>query len=641
MTSCIRIGAVVLGVAWLAGCQRSSPGVSDGSPPRTLTFNADIAPIVSNRCAPCHRPGEPVPFSLVDYDDVRAHAQDIASATRNRRMPPWLPEAGYGEFSNERRLTDSEIAVIQQWVAEGTIEGDPAARPSPRQWPVGWQLREPDLVLRMPESYVLPAAGSDVFRNFVIPVPLSGTRYVRAMELRPGNPRLVHHASIGVDRMRLSRGIDRADTEPGFAAMPDDQVQNMFGWTPGKTPFLETPDSAWPLDKGSDLILQLHLLPSGKPEVVDATIGVFFSDTPPSRVPILIKLESRTIDIPAGRSDYIVEDTYSLPVDVDVLNVYPHAHYLARDIKGFATLPDGTVKWLIWIKAWDFRWQDQYRYAAPLFLPKGATLTMRFTYDNSAANPNNPHRPPQRVKWGAHSSDEMAVLWLETLPRRSDDASMLLRDYTQRGFQADLAGAQFQVAVEPGDAAAHNRLATKYLQVGRLDEATSQLQEALRLNPDDAEAHSNLGSIFQTQGRLTDAMQHLRRAVRLAPGNDRVRFNLGNALRAAGSVDAAIQEFNRAVAISPDNADAHFNLGLALGSQGKLGQAIAHFRRVLEINPQNADAYLNLGIALRLSDQRAAALDSVTEALRLRPDFEGARKELSLLQQPAGVKRSP
>jgi tetratricopeptide (TPR) repeat protein len=632
----------MLGVASLMSCQRSSPDVADGSfAPRSLTFNGHVAPIVSSRCAPCHRPGEPAPFSLLDYEEVRAHAREIASATRSRRMPPWLPEAGYGEFSNERRLTDNEIAVIQQWVAEGAIEGDPAARPSPRTWPVGWQIGEPDLVLKMPESYVLPAAGTDVFRNFVIPVPLSETRYVRAIELRPGNPRLVHHASIGVDRMRLSRNIDRADTEPGFAAMPDDQVQNMFGWTPGRTPVLESPDMAWPLDKGSDLILQLHVLPSGKPEIVDATIGVFFTDTPPSRVPILIKLESRTIDIPPGKSDYIVEDTYSLPVDVDVLNVYPHAHYLARDIKGVATLPDGTVKWLIWIKAWDFRWQDQYRFATPLFLPKGTALTMRFTYDNSASNPNNPRRPPERVKWGAQSADEMAVLWLETLPRRGEDASVLLRDYVERGFQADIAGALLQVQVDPGDAAAHNRLATKYLQVGRLDEATVQLQEALRLNPDDAEAHSNLGSIFQLQGRLADAMQYLRRAARLAPGNDRVRFNLGNALRAAGSNDEAIREFNRALSINPDNADAHFNVGLALGAQGRFVQAIAHFRRVLDINPQNADAHLNLGVALRLSGQRAAALDSVTEALRLRPDSQGARQELSLLKTAKRPSRSP
>ena len=546
-------------------------------------------------------------------------------------MPPWLPEAGYGAFSNERRLSDREIALIQQWVSEGASEGDIADRPSPPTWPAGWQLGEPDLVLRLPEPYVLPAATSDVFRNFIVPVPLATTRFVRAIEFRPGNPRLVHHASVGVDRMRLSRSVDRVDTEPGFAAMPDDQVRNVFGWTPGKAPVFES-DLAWPLEKGSDLVLQLHLLPSGAPEVVDPHLGVFFTDTPPSRVPVLIKLESKTIDIPAGQSNYVVEDTYRLPADVDVLNVYPHAHYIARDIKGFATLPDGTTQWLIWIKAWDYRWQDQYRYVTPLRLPKGTIVTMRVTYDNSAGNPNKPGHPPQRVKFGALSSDEMAVLWLEAMPRRAEDAAMLMRDYIERGVQADLAGAELQVRVDPTDAAAHNALATKYLQVGRVNDAIAQLEEALRLNPADAEARSNLGSVFQLQGRLVDAMEHLRRAARLAPNNDRVRFNLGNALLAAGKADEAIREFDRALRVNPDNADAHFNVGLALGSQGQFARAIVHFRRVLEINPQNADAHLNLGVALRLDGQREAALAAVSEALRLRPDSAGAQNELSLLQ---------
>jgi hypothetical protein len=527
----IPIGATLLGLMLVASCQRSSSDVSERSFPRgTLTFNQHIAPILSTRCAPCHRPGEPAPFSVLDYREVRGRAENIAAATRDRRMPPWLPEAGHGEFSNERRLSDDAIAMIQQWVAEGAAEGAASDRPSPRAWPVGWQLGEPDLVLKMPQPYILPAASADVFRNFIIPVPLAATRYVRAMEFRPGNPKLVHHASIGVDRMRLSRGIDRADREPGFSAMPDDQMRNVFGWTPGKTPFLESSEMAWPLERGSDLVLQLHLLPSGRPEVVDPTVGIFFSDTPPSRVPFLIKLESKTIDIPAGERDYVVEDTYRLPADVDVLNVYPHAHYLARDIKGLATLPDGTMKSLIWIKAWDFRWQDQYRYTTPVYLPKGTSLTMRFVYDNSATNPNNPQRPPRRVKWGAQSTDEMAVLWLETLPRRTEDTAILMRDYVQRGMQADLAGAELQVRINPKDAAAHNMLGTKYLQGGRVDEATAHFQQALQLNPGDAEARSNLGSVLQLQGKLPDAMQHLRRAAALAPNNDRVRFNLGNAM---------------------------------------------------------------------------------------------------------------
>ena len=247
--------------------------------------------------------------------------------------------------------------------------------------------------------------GSDVFRNFVIPVPAATTRYVRGIEFRAGNPRSLHHASVGVDRFRVSRKIDRSDPGPGFAAMPDDRVENVYGWSPGKVPFMEPADRAWSLEKGSDLVIQLHLLPTGAPEVVQPTVGLFFSDTPPTREPLTIRLESKAIDIPAGQADYAIDDSYLLPADVDLLSIYPHAHYLAKEMQGVARLPDGSVKRLITINAWDFRWQDQYRYKTPVFLPKGTTLSMHFTYDNSDRNARNPQHPPQRVKWGPQSTE--------------------------------------------------------------------------------------------------------------------------------------------------------------------------------------------------------------------------------------------
>src|SRR5207247_6144922 len=215
-------------------------------------------------------------------------------------------------------------------------------------------------------------------------------------------------------------------------------------------------------------------------------LGLFLSDTPPAHEPFLVRLESKSIDIPAGERNYTVEDSYVLPADVDAISIYPHAHYLAKDMQAQATLPDGTRRWLLWIKAWDFRWQDQYRYASPVALPAGTRLAMRFTYDNSKGK--------GRVKWGPKSSDEMGALWIEVQPRRNEDVPVLMRDYVERSLKADVAGAEMQVRVSPGDPLAHNYLATKYLQARRVDEAMAQLREALRLNPRDAEAHSNLSS---------------------------------------------------------------------------------------------------------------------------------------------------
>ena len=521
-------------------------------------------------------------------------------------------------------------------VEQGAPEGDPAAKPQAPQWPAGWQLGKPDLVLKLSQPYKLQPAGTDVFRNFVIPVPVTSPRYVRAMEFRADNSTVLHHASVGVDRTRFSRTLDRADKEPGFAGMPDEQVRNVFGWSPGKAPFMEPADMAWTLDAGSDLVVQLHMLPNGRSELVQPLIGVFFTDTPPTRAPVVIKLESKSIDIPAGQASFAVEDSYVLPADVDVVSVYPHAHYLAKDVKGVATLPDGTTTSLVWIKAWNFRWQDQYRFATPLFLPKGTTVAMHFTYDNSDRNLANPRRPVQRVKWGPQSTDEMGALWLEVRPRHEEDVGVLLRDDRTRSLRADVAGAEMQVRTSPTDPLAHNFLATKYLQAGLLQQAIAQLDEALRLKPDDAEAHSNLGSAFQMQGRLAESLQHLREAARLKPGDDRVHFNLGNAMNAAGRTDNAIAEFRRAVQINTDNADAHFNLAVLIGPRNRLDEAVVHLRRAVEINPQYGEAHRNLAVALGLQGKIEEAIQEVRTSLRIRPDSLEAQQHLKLLlQSPA------
>ena len=545
-------------------------------------------------------------------------------------MPPWLPEPGHGEFLNPRRLSDEQIALIQKWVEQGTPEGNPADRPEPPAFPDGWQLGTPDVVLKTAESYTLQPGKGDVFRNFVLPVPRSSTRYVRAIEFRADNPKVLHHANIAVDPARVSRRLDRMEPGPGFATMPEDEVQNVFGWSPGKVPIPEPEDTAWALEEGSDLVVQLHMVPGAKAETVQPSIGLFFTPTPPTRVPIVVKLESKTIDIPAGEPNYVVEDSYLLPVDVSAVSVYPHAHYLAKDVRGTATLPDGSEKPLIWIKQWDIRWQDQYRYKDPVMLPRGTTLRMRFTFDNSAANARSP-RPPRKVTWGQNATDEMGALWVEVIPRNSTDAAVLTQDYFRRALATDIASAEMQVKNDPRNPAAHNRLALKYVQAGRVQEAQARLDEALRLAPDDAEAHSNLGTVLQMQGRLAEAAPHLETAVKLKPNDDRIRFNFANGLTAAGRSNDAIREYERAVALNGENADAHFNLAMLLGPQNRLDEAIAHLRRVVELTPRNSEAHRNLSVAYGLQGKLDQALGEAREALRIQPDSAAARQQLDRL----------
>ncbi len=626
----------------LGACRQTAPSV---------TYHANIAPILNQQCASCHRPitGDPndplcvagAPFSLLDYKTVKSHANEIAEATATRAMPPWLPEPGPHRFANERRLSDAQIALIQQWVDQGAPEGETTTQTALPAWPDGWQLGTPDLVVTMPESFTIPARGGDVFRNFVFPVPSSPTRYVRAIEFRADNPKVIHHANIAVDPSRLARRLDRAEPGPGFAAMPEDQVVNVYGWSPGRVPVMESADTAWTLDEGSDLAVQLHMIGSAAPETVRPTIGLYFSSTPPTRTPVVIKLESKVIDIPAGEPAYVVEDSYVLPAAVDVVSVYPHAHYLATQMMGTAVLPDGSRQTLLSIPQWDIRWQDQYRYVTPLALPAGTTLQMRFTYDNSERNTSNPARPPQRVRWGPKSNDEMAALWIEVIPRRADDVARLETDHVERALRADVARRKRRSRARPGDARAHNYLATKYLQAGRAPAAIDELQRALQIAPDDAEAHSNLGSVLLAQGQVSEASAHLRTAVRIKPDDDRVRFNYANLLQASGRTDDAIAEFRRAVQLNPDNADAHFNLAVLLGPRNQLDEAITHLRQVIEINPRNADAHRNLAVGLGLQGKLDEAIRHDRTSLRLQPDSAAAREHLNALLKAAGKTVSP
>jgi tetratricopeptide (TPR) repeat protein len=685
----IRPLAVVVIAAAVAGCARNQP-----RPPRSITFNKDIAPILYDKCASCHRPIDEVtatagllreprpasgdgatdnvarssrsslgviddnvsrgsrsspgptdddpicvagaPFSVLDYDSVHRHARSIASAVQRRAMPPWLPDQRHGEFENERLLNDDQIALIQQWVAAGAPEGDPADAPKPPAFAGGWQLGTPDLVLTLPQPYELQPGSRDVFRNFVIPVPITTPRYVRAVEFRADRPQVLHHADLAVDMGRVSRALDRADPGPGFATMDNDAVQNVYGWSPGKVPMLEPADTAWTLEPGADLVLLLHMIAGTGTQTVQPMIGLYFSDTPPTRTPISVKLESKTIDIPAGEANYVIEDSYVLPVDVDVISVYPHAHYLGKDMSGTATLPDGSERSLIRIRQWDFRWQDRYRYRTPLFLPKGTRLSMRFTYDNSAANPANRFHPPQRVRSGPRSTDEMGALWLEVVPRHTADVAVLNAEFVRRAVLADVGAAELNVRADPRSAAAHNLLAMKYLQARRVADAQAQLEEAFRLDPKDAEVQSNLGMVLQAQGRLADGLEHLRTAVRLAPKDERVHFNLGNGLLAAGQADAALREFETAVRLNPDDADAHFNLAVILGPRNRIDEAIAHLKRVVEIDPRNGAAYQNLALAYALQGKIDQAIPAAEASVRLQPESAAARDQLQRLRAARG-----
>jgi hypothetical protein len=387
------------------------------------TFNKDIAPILYQNCATCHRAGEVAPFPLLTYRDAAKRASLIANVTGKRYMPPWKPEPGYGNFDHVRRLTDEQIALIQGWAAAGAPEGDAADKPPVPTFASGWQAGEPDQVLKISAPYALPADGPDQFRCFVLPMNLTKESYVSGAEFRPGNPRVVHHALIFLDSTGAARRLAAGSGGSGYPCFGGPGFAGaglLVGWAPGYTPLPAEPALSQPVQPGAAVVIQIHYHPSGKPEVDQSSIGLKFSG-PPTKGRALLLVMNRYLDIPAGESHYVVKGSVTVPQDAELWGITPHAHYLATDMKINARLPDNSVIPLIWIKDWDFNWQGQYRYKEPIKLPKGTRIELEYVYDNSAGNPHNPSSPPVRVRFGEQTKDEMALAFLGiVLPSPAD-----------------------------------------------------------------------------------------------------------------------------------------------------------------------------------------------------------------------------
>ncbi len=380
-------------------------------------FNKDIAPILYSHCASCHRPGQVAPFSLLTYQDAKAQGPALAAATQARLMPPWKPVSGYGDFQNDRRLTDAQIKSIQRWVEEGMPEGDPRNLPPAPQFTTGWQLGQPDLVLNMAEPFDVPADGHDLYECFILPTHLTADKYVVAVEERPSDRTVVHHSIVVEDTLGAARRLAGGKSAyPCFGGFGFPTPGFIGFWTPGIEPHREPAGVARVLKKGSDLVMQIHFHPAAHAAREQTSLGLYFAKQPPKKVPFDLILATMDIDIPPGDRNYQVSNYTFVPQDVDILSVIPHCHLICRQVEVSATLPDGKILPLLRINDWDFNWQQQYWYKHPVRLPEGTRVEMQMTFDNSAANPRNPNHPPQRVTWGEQSTDEMAEVHLEAVP---------------------------------------------------------------------------------------------------------------------------------------------------------------------------------------------------------------------------------
>jgi Flp pilus assembly protein TadD len=551
------------------------------------TFSRDVAPIVFESCVSCHRAGGPGPFPLTTYDEVRRRATQIAQVTRSRFMPPWKVEPGVGHFVGQRPLDDKAIALIEQWAKSGAPEGDPKRLPALPEFAGGWLLGKPNLIVKPDVSYLLPAQQSDAFRIFAIRLPVTKRTYVTGIEFHPGNARVVHHANIRIDRTPATRRLDEADPLPGYDGLMPRSAEypegHFLGWTPGQIAPLVQPELAWTLEPGSDLVVQLHLQPSGAPEDVWPEIGLYFTDRMPARPPTILRLGSQGIDIPPGEPRYVIRDSYVLPVDVQLLAVQPHAHYRAREIRGVAELPDGTSRLVMHIKDWDFRWQHVYREETPMPLPKGTRLSMEYTYDNSASNVRNPELPPARVFWGQRSRDEMGDLWFQLLASNEPDRARMNAEITAKMTAEDIVG----------------------------------YETMLKVTPNDAELHDDVALLYMGLGLAANAVRHFQASAQLKPESAAASFNLGTALAQAGRFDDSIKAFRDALSRRPDYAIAHGNLGRVLLVKGDTSEALKHLQEAVRLDPDNPQNLLGLSEALAERGAFDLAIEMLDRALRL------------------------
>ncbi len=413
----LSVSFLIIGTALLAPQSAQSRAEESNSIPESINYAEHVAPILNRSCVPCHRPGQTAPFSLIGYENAKRYSDMIAIATDKRRMPPWKAVKGDLEFRGDMSLTSDELRILKLWADSGAPRGDAAREPKPPTFRDGWQLGEPDLLVEMPHEIELEADGADEYWNFVITPKIDKPTWVSAIDVEPGNRRIVHHVIAFLDSSGQGRKLvhgPRGDGKSGYRTtgggvgfMPEGALG---GWAPGATA-ARLPSAAGILLKpGTDVILQVHYNKSGKPEKDRTRVALYTAPDQPTDQVQIVFIPNLLINIKPGLANQTFTQRLPLPRPVKVYTLMPHMHLLGKSMKVTAAYPDGTSKTLINVQDWDFNWQTIYHLKEPEILPAGTLLTIEATFDNSADNPFQPHDPPRTVRWGEETTDEMMLL---------------------------------------------------------------------------------------------------------------------------------------------------------------------------------------------------------------------------------------
>lgn len=419
----MRLSSIFIGVPCvaLAGLgivgftkDETKPKVSPPvSVPKNVTYAEHVAPILNNHCTSCHHSDAVAPFSLVGYDNAKKQSAMIANSTGDKRMPPWKAVHGYGEFLDENRLSETDLAILKKWEETGAKRGDEKKEPKPQVFNANWELGKPDMVLSPSKPFKLDAEGDDVYRNFVFDLKNTEPIYVTAMDVKPGNKQVVHHVigfldSRGGSTKLADRNKDGQEgytsSGGGIGVVPSGALG---GWAPGVTVRKTAPGTAFVVQPGTKIVMQVHYHKDGKEELDQTKMGIYTTKVKPEKEVDIFWCANPMFKIPVGAPNHKVSWRETIPADATIYTVMPHMHLLGKSMKAKVIKDDGTEVPLVFVDRWDFNWQLVYALKQPMPVKKGWKIAVEAYYDNSDSNP---YKTSRDVTWGEQTTDEMALL---------------------------------------------------------------------------------------------------------------------------------------------------------------------------------------------------------------------------------------
>jgi hypothetical protein len=409
---------------------------------KPVTFYKDVLPVLQKNCQDCHRPGEAAPMSFLTYESTRPWAKAIKASVATRKMPPWHADPAHGKFSNDRRLSEAEIATLVAWADGGATPGNATDAPAPRQFQEGWAIGKPDMILEMPQAFEVPASGTIDYQYIAVPTNFTEDKWVQIAEARPDDREHVHHIIAFIREPNSTYMKDLPEGVPmtarqiyeearkkgrGMGARDGDSFSDMLvGYAPGTPPYALKPGQARLVKAGSHIILQMHYTANGKPGKDKSRIGLIFAKEPPKERVLTLASTNNRFAIPPGDPNYRVDSTFTLHAPSTLVGLLPHMHLRGKSFEMRAVYPTGESEILISVPKYDFNWQIWYNPVGDKLLPAGTKIDCTAYYDNSPNNPSNPD-PTKTVKFGEQSWDEMMFGFFDVAVKVDLKPSELMR----------------------------------------------------------------------------------------------------------------------------------------------------------------------------------------------------------------------